>query len=438
MIKKLLIVFIALIAIQSKAQQGGGSPYSFYGIGSLKFKGSVENRSMGGMAVYKDSIHINFTNPATFGDNNIASFKNESRPVKYTVGGSHSASTLKSNSSSDKSNTTSFDYLALSVPINKFGFGFGLLPYSSVGYKLNNFLDNGNPEARYEGSGGVNKVFLSAGYQLTKSLSIGANADYNFGNIENSTLVYGYNTEGDLLSYHSKETNSSSLSGLSFNFGLHFREMISDKLEIQSSFTYAPESNLTSKNERLFSTVTINFDDGTETFINQFDADLEANNLDETTLTLPSKYSIGVGLGQPRKWFAGIEYTAQQTSKFNNPLYANTGTTFEDASKLSIGGFYIPEYNAFSSYWKKTVYRAGLRFENTGLNINNQTINEFGMSFGVGLPVGTPRTPFSNANIGLEFGRRGTTDANLIKENFVNINISLSLNDWWFQKRKYN
>ncbi|RUA29141.1 MAG: hypothetical protein DSY77_15385, partial [Bacteroidetes bacterium] len=274
--------------------------------------------------------------------------------------------------------------------------------------------------------------------QLTKSLSIGANADYNFGNIENSTLVYGYNTEGDLLSYHSKETNSSSLSGLSFNFGLHFREMISDKLEIQSSFTYAPESNLTSKNERLFSTVTINFDDGTETFINQFDADLEANNLDETTLTLPSKYSIGVGLGQPRKWFAGIEYTAQQTSKFNNPLYANTGTTFEDASKLSIGGFYIPEYNAFSSYWKKTVYRAGLRFENTGLNINNQTINEFGMSFGVGLPVGTPRTPFSNANIGLEFGRRGTTDANLIKENFVNINISLSLNDWWFQKIKYN
>lgn len=438
MIKKLLIVFIALIAIQSKAQQGGGSPYSFYGIGSLKFKGSVENRSMGGMAVYKDSIHINFTNPATFGDNNIASFRNESRPVKYTVGGSHSSSNLQSNSTSDNSNTTSFDYLALSVPVGKFGFGFGLLPYSSVGYKLENFLENGSPEARYQGSGGINKVFFSAGYQLTNSLSIGANADYNFGNIENSTLIYGYNTEGNLLSYHSKETNSSSLSGVSFNFGLHFKEMISDKLEIQSSFTYSPESNLASKNERLFSTVTINFDNGAETIINQFDADLQANNLKETTLTLPSKYSIGAGLGEPRKWFAGVEYTSQQTSKFNNPLYAESGTTFEDASKLSIGGFFIPEYNSLSSYWKKTVYRAGVRFENTGLNINNQSIDEFGMSFGVGLPVGTPRNPFSNANIGVEFGRRGTTDANLVKENFVNINISLSLNDWWFQKRKYD
>ena len=60
------------------------------------------------------------------------------------------------------------------------------------------------------------------------------------------------------------------------------------------------------------------------------------------------------------------------------------------------------------------------------------------MSFGVGLPVGTNRTPFSNANIGLEFGQRGTTNANLVKENFVSFQLSLSLNDRWFAKKKYN
>jgi len=438
MIKKLLIVFIALIAIQSKAQQGGGSPYSFYGIGSLKFKGSVENRSMGGMAVYKDSIHINFTNPATFGDENISTFRNESRPVKYTVGGSHSSSNLESNSSSDKSNTTSFDYLALSVPVGKLGFGFGLLPYSSVGYKLQTYTDFGGVENRYEGEGGLNKVFLSAGYQINKNLSFGVTADYNFGNIQNSTVLFAYNTEEQLLNYQSKETNRSDLSGLNWNLGLHYRGMISEKLEFQGSATYSPESDLTSKNERSISTITISSLTGAETVFSTINIDLAANNLQETTLTLPAKYSIGGGVGEPRKWFAGFEYTLQQTSNFNNPLYANSGTTFEDASKLSIGGFFIPEYNSFSSYWKKTVYRAGLRFENTGLNINNQSINEFGMSFGVGLPVGTPRTPFSNANIGVEFGRRGTTDANLVKENFVNINISLSLNDWWFRKHKYD
>jgi hypothetical protein len=57
------------------------------------------------------------------------------------------------------------------------------------------------------------------------------------------------------------------------------------------------------------------------------------------------------------------------------------------------------------------------------------------MSFGVGLPVGNV---FSNANIGFEFGKRGTQKQNLIQENFYTLKISLSLNDRWFEKRKYN
>ena len=83
------------------------------------------------------------------------------------------------------------------------------------------------------------------------------------------------------------------------------------------------------------------------------------------------------------------------------------------------------------------VYRAGIRFEKTGLNINNESIKEFGISFGVGLPVGDVRM-FSNANLGFEIGKRGTTNSNLIQENFVNFQLSLSLNDRWFNKRKYD
>ena len=81
------------------------------------------------------------------------------------------------------------------------------------------------------------------------------------------------------------------------------------------------------------------------------------------------------------------------------------------------------------------VYRAGVRFEKTGLKINNETINEFGISFGVGIPVGRV---FSNANLGFEVGQRGTTKQNLIQENFIKFQISLSLNDRWFEKRKFN
>ena len=76
-----------------------------------------------------------------------------------------------------------------------------------------------------------------------------------------------------------------------------------------------------------------------------------------------------------------------------------------------------------------------MHFEKTGLNINNESIKEFGISFGLGLPVGDL---FSNANVGFEIGKRGTTNNNLIQENFVNFQLSLSLNDRWFQKRKYD
>ncbi len=436
MIKKLVLVFIAFFAIQSYAQEGTASPYSFYGIGSLKFKGTVENRSMGGLSIYKDSIHINLRNPATYGGDNLknALYNNESRPVKFSVGGSHASTKLESNNSSDRVSSSTFDYLSISIPLGKLGFGFGLLPYTAVGYKLETRNDNGI-DTRFKGEGGLNKAYFSLGYQFTEGLSFGVDANYNFGNIQNSTIEFRYNNDGDPLLTQSKESNRSDLSGLNFNLGLHYKTMVTDKLELQTAFTFSPQSDLTSKNERSFSSLTINQTTGTEFILNTIDADLAAVGLNETNLNLPSKYSFGAGIGAPRKWFAGIEYTSQKTSEFSNVLYSDTGTTYEDASVLAIGGFYIPKYNSFSSYWDRVVYRGGLRFEKTGLNINNESIKEFGMSFGVGLPVGTL---FSNANLGMEFGKRGTTNGNLIKENFVNFQLSLSLNDRWFTKRKYD
>lgn len=435
MIKKLVVVLIVAFASQLQAQEGTASPYSFYGIGSLKFKGTVENRSMGGLSIYNDSIHLNLLNPAGYTGNNIKSFNNESRPVKFAIGGSYSSLNLKSDSGSEKANSTTFDYLALSVPMGKFGFGFGLLPYTSVGYKLESRNDNDDVSNRYRGEGGVNKAFAGLAYQINEKLSVGVEASYNFGNVKNSSVAYLYDDEGNLAQYQSRENNRSDLSGLNFNIGLSYKTMINDKLELSSGLTYAPGSNLTSNNTRSFSTIIINEISGQEFVVNTIDADLEAQNLKTTDLSLPSRVSFGAGIGEPRKWFLGAEYTYQNTSKFSNPIFSIDNATFVNASTIALGAFYIPDYNSFSNYWKRVTYRGGLHFENTGLEINNETINEFGMSFGVGLPVGGL---FSNANLGLEFGKRGTTNQNLIQENFINLQISLSLNDRWFQKRKYN
>jgi hypothetical protein len=52
------------LSLVSFAQEGTASPYSYYGIGDVRFKGTVENRSMAAVAVEQD-IHINLQNPAS-------------------------------------------------------------------------------------------------------------------------------------------------------------------------------------------------------------------------------------------------------------------------------------------------------------------------------------------------------------------------------------
>jgi len=435
MIKRLILVVLSFYFYNSYAQQSTASPYSFYGIGSLKFRGTVENQSMGGISVYTDSIHLNLSNPASCTGPNLVIWNDESRPVKFAVGGSYSSSKLKSETSSANARATTFDYLALNFPMGKFGATFGLLPYSAVGYKLETVEDD-LLKNRYNGEGGLNKVFLGLAYNLTKGLNIGADISYNFGNVQNNALKILYTDEGFPVQYQSKELNRSDLSGLNFKLGMTYNTMISDKLELSLGATYTPESKLASENSRTFATVLYSPTDGSDITVSSIEADLEAANLRNTDLTLPSQMTIGGGIGSPRKWFIGAEYGSQNTSKFGNPIFDIQETNFVNTSRFAVGGFYIPDYNSFSSYWKRIVYRAGLRTEHTGLKINGVDIKDFGMSFGVGLPMNRANL-FHNVNMGVEVGKRGTTEGNLIQENYFNFRLSLSLNDRWFEKLKF-
>src|SRR5690606_26580809 len=145
-------------------------------------------------------------------------------------------------------------------------------------------------------------------------LRIGIDASYNFGTIKNSSIAFVYDDDGNLVQYQTRESNRSDLSGLNFNSGLSYKTMLNEKLQLTTELTYAPKSEITSNNERTFSTITINSITGQEFTYNTIDADLESQNLKKTDLTLPSRFSFGAGIGQPLKWFIGAEYTTQNTS----------------------------------------------------------------------------------------------------------------------------
>jgi len=419
MLKQTLLLLVALISISAVAQEGTASPYSFYGIGELKFRGTVVNKSMGGLSVYSDSIHLNLLNPASLGKLKLTTF---------TIGGNQKFTNLKSDNGSGSASNTTFDYMAVGFPMGKLGMSFGLLPYTSVGYKtgFTDYLTATAGEGRYEGTGGLNKAFVAAGYSINDNLSLGIDLNYNFGKTHNEAILI---TD---LTYDTQEINESKLSGLAINFGATYKKMLNEKLELMTGLTYSPEVGLSSNNTRELSTIVFNTN-GSVVARDTKEIDLKAIGLENTTFKLPSKLTIGAGFGEPKKWFAGIDYTTLGTSKSGNQTFNSTGVTYKNANKVSVGGFYIPKYNSLTSYASRVVYRTGIRFENTGIKIQNEDINEFGISFGVGLPVGRK---FSNVNIGFEYGSRGTTNNNLVKENFFNLNLSLSFNDKWFQKRK--
>ena len=117
-----------------------------------------------------------------------------------------------------------------------------------------------------------------------------------------------------------------------------------------------------------------------------------------------------------------------------NDLDPSPDVNYESMSRMSLGGFYIPKYDSFTNYLSRIVYRAGIRLENTGLELQNQTIKDFGITFGLGLPM----SGLSKINIGVEMGQLGTLDAGLVKENYTNIMLGFSLSDVWFIKRKYD
>lgn len=417
MIKKLLVGLVLLFSAAVSAQTGTSSIYSFYGIGDITFKGSLENRSMGGVSIFNDSIHINLQNPAA-----IAGLKLSTLSLAAT----NSKTKFKTDVEDGSANRNSIDYLAFAVPVgSRFGAGFGLMPYSAVGYNIFDLADSTDPtdsDRISSGTGGLNKVYMNAGYRVNSKLNVGVELNYNFGQITTTEIM------GQGVQLATRERNVSDMSGSSATLGMIYQTKFKKKFDVFASMTYTPKTTLNLSNSRKLATIvpTENGD------IVYDETTIEVPNV---KLSMPSRISFGAGIGVVKKWLVGAEVTLRQTSDFGNRFPDITMGTYENSQKYSVGGYYIPKYSSFTSYFERIVYRGGLRYETTGLVVDGKSIEDKAFTFGFGLPL---KGMFSNVNLGAEIGRRGTKANNLVEENYKNFSISLSLNDRWFVKRKYD
>ena len=119
MIKKIFFCLgISLLSFNVFSQENTSSPYSYYGIGEVRFKGTEAAKTMGGLAITGDSIAVNLNNPASYSSLKLTTF---------SVGGSTNFTKLNAIEQQEKAKSTAFDYIVVGVPMGKFGAVAGLV-----------------------------------------------------------------------------------------------------------------------------------------------------------------------------------------------------------------------------------------------------------------------------------------------------------------------
>ena len=413
-----LSIFFILISFFGYSQRTSYSPYSYFGVGETNFSATVENQMMGGNTAYYDSVHQNMNNAASL---------SKLKFVNYSVGVDLKNTSYLSASTNEKSTAAAINYISVAIPTKLLSFSFGIKPKTSVGYLLENDDKSKTPPElnRFTGSGGVSNAFVSIGFELFKNWGFGFSSSYAFGNLNHYHTKILENIE-----LYTRVSSESSVSGLDYNFSSVYQKTFNEKITLYSSIIYQPEAKYKSRNNQIISTIDPNSSFGGDSE----EIDLSALGLKNTNIKIPNSLSFGLGLGQDKKWFLGLNYMKTDEGGFKNELMGLDNVEFKSSQTYSLGGFFLPEYNSFTNYFKTLTYRFGFRYKSGGLFVNDQQINEIGVNFGFGIPL----AGISSANLGFEFGQRGTTKASLIKEKFFSIRLGVSLNDLWFIRSMYN
>lgn len=439
----LVSLFLSIASLSSFSQETGVSPYSRFALGDLNTKHSPAYGSMGGASVsLSDYTYLNINNPASY------SFLKENRPV-FEADFMSQHVTLNSSGQKTSTNNSNVTRFSLGFPVaKKLGVAMGLLPFTSVGYDISaqeQINGVGNVDYLYSGNGGLNRGFIGFGYKLidrdSTQLSIGGNASFIFGGIEN---IRKTEFPDDDAAQNSLLKRNTRYNGVYFDLGLQFKQKLSEKIRLGIGANISTSTNLKSRREELNATYVTSF------LSEQTVDTISYTENDKGTVTLPLNMTFGASLQIGEGFELSGQYAMQDWSTYKE-VYAGSSSydTLKNSTQMSFGIRYRPS-DVFSqkSFLERTQYRLGVRYNETPLKYNGTALNEFGMSFGVGLPI--TRSSYSQSNytstttlhFGVEYGSRGTTSNNLIKENFTNIYIGISImpsrSDRWFKKRKIN
>ena len=396
------------------------SPYSRFGLGDIN-TGSPNTilKGMGGISnAMTGNALANPTNPASYAFIDSLSFIFDAG--FYIKTASFSTSHLTENGSN-----ASFDYASVGISAGKrWKMGLGIMPYSTKEYNvITEHDDLGSYNVAFQGEGGLNRAFFANGIKLSDNLSLGLTGSFIFGTLSDNTSVY-YPDSTFFL--NGKRSISTRVSDFKLDYGLIYKFPISS-YNVTLGLTYSQGSNMSSKRNIFIRSMFKGFQEHTESPI---DTLLYKEN-ENINVTIPQGYGVGITIDKGRGWLVGADFNWTGWEGFT---MNGANDSLQNSWNVAVGASYKPEATSISKYYKKITYRAGFHFDQTYYNVYGQSINKYGLTLGMGLPM--PRS-LTSLNVALEFGTMGTTKNNLVKENYINLSISMSIYDKWFMKKKY-
>ncbi|SDI71201.1 hypothetical protein SAMN05421846_11251 [Chryseobacterium taeanense] len=427
--KKIFVLSFISVGYFLNAQNLSNSPYATYGIGDVKYDNTIETTSMGGIStafISDFTSNFNFANPA-----NNANF--ELTSIKLEATNENNYFKTDYNNTKSTKHSTYLSNISLAFPLSpKLKMGLSYQPYSSKSYEIVHTDYNeetgvtiGN---RFKGSGTLNTAQIALGYKINDKFAVGARANYYFGNLydlnelaaSNAELINGYETKNSIRNFN-------------FTLGASYQNLNTStdrKLTIGATTTFGNTSNMVTE----YLNSTYYYSDVGRT-VKANESIIEQKSTNSKNL-LPVKASVGVGYGEDNKWFLSLQ---GDYKKGESIAYFGQSLDLQDSYRFSAGGWYLPNYNNFRSYFSRIVYRYGAFYEKGSLQIAGQNINKFGVTAGVLLPFkNSSITRMSGLEIGLEVGKRGTLKNNLINQNYVNLKLGFNFADKWFRKTLYN
>lgn len=442
------LILILLMPVLSFAQNGqvgrvkDNSPYSRLGMGDLFDQNFSAIRAMGGQsAAYHDPLQVNLVNPASLGFLEATSFE---------VGLYSQYSKLTDGTTDVGVTSGNLGYISLGfITQNKlneildrnvrpwaYGMNFSLSPYSNVNYgvELNSSLEDSTQVTNFfSGDGGTYRFMWGNAYRYN-NFSVGLNLGYIFGKIDNERTLfldaqpaYGIITQ-----------KATSINGFNWNLGVQynhiFKKMTSDGEvptgRVLTLGAYGNSMTGFNTNSSLLEYRSNNTFFNRDTITNTTDLRQKGK--------LPAEFGLGLMMKNKENWKLGANFKYAQWSKYRNEGLVD-GQDLNDTWELGIGGEFTPDSKSYNSYAKKIRYRGGVFFgKDPRLNLS-----DYGVTFGVGMPIILPRQTISFINFSLEIGQLkdlgSVTNANLISETYFNLTAGFTLNDnTWFFKRKFN